>query len=421
MTGTGTLLEARPRLRPDIVLGPGLVKGPAVAHTIKDQRTGRYLQVGEREFFVISRLDGETSLAQIGAAYAERFGRSIGEAGWGAILGKLGARHLLVGTAPGYVLAELELETRMQVRRERTLLKARLPLLDPDRFLTVLRPRLAFLFSGWFVVPALLAVLAVEVGVLTRLDVLWDQSRRLDDSTYAVVVTAVVYWLSVALHEIAHGLACKHYGGSAHEIGLLWRFPLLAPYCNSNDVVLFADRRHRAYVAFAGVFTTLVLLVPVALLWLLVPEDSSTGSATAALLLIGSAAGVLNLVPVFQLDGYFILNHLLNMQLLRKESYRYLLLRSLALTGRAPAVPYPARSARVYAAYGTVSLLTGAAAAVAAVWWLASVLRPAFGAGPGWAVAVGIALAVAAAAAVGTRQRRRQVLPTGGVPAASAP
>ncbi|MEJ2272368.1 MAG: hypothetical protein P8X91_07795, partial [Candidatus Bathyarchaeota archaeon] len=41
------------------------------------------------------------------------------------------------------------------------------------------------------------------------------------------------------LHEFAHGLTCKHYGGEVREIGFLLMYFMPCFYCNVSDAWLF--------------------------------------------------------------------------------------------------------------------------------------------------------------------------------------
>ena len=61
---TGGLLDLRPALRPGILVGPALTRGPAVVHLLKDPTTGVRMEVGAKEHFIIARLDGSRSLAR---------------------------------------------------------------------------------------------------------------------------------------------------------------------------------------------------------------------------------------------------------------------------------------------------------------------------------------------------------------------
>ncbi|MFE3627822.1 peptidase M50, partial [Streptomyces goshikiensis] len=97
--GPAGLLGHRPALRPDVLLSAPLLNGPATVHLVKDPVSGASFEIGPKEFFLVSRLDGSRSLAEIGAAYAQAFGRRLGEGNWQQLLALLGTRRLLAGGA----------------------------------------------------------------------------------------------------------------------------------------------------------------------------------------------------------------------------------------------------------------------------------------------------------------------------------
>ena len=58
---------------------------------------GRTYELGPKEHFVLSQLDGVRTLGEIGRTYGQRFGARLGDAHWGTLLGLLGRRYLLAG------------------------------------------------------------------------------------------------------------------------------------------------------------------------------------------------------------------------------------------------------------------------------------------------------------------------------------
>ncbi|MBK3619685.1 peptidase M50, partial [Streptomyces sp. MBT98] len=93
----GALAAYRPALRPRVLLSDPLLDGAATVHLIKDAGTGNSFKVGPKEHFLIARMDGERSLAEIGEAYAGEYGRRLGDAHWQRLLALLGAKGLLAG------------------------------------------------------------------------------------------------------------------------------------------------------------------------------------------------------------------------------------------------------------------------------------------------------------------------------------
>ncbi|MBM0274988.1 zinc metalloprotease [Micromonospora tarensis] len=369
------LHELPPRVRADIVLGAPLRRGDSTVHFVKDPRTGWFYQLGGREFFLLSQLDGRQTRAEVETAYADRFGRRLGSAHWTALLDMFRRRQLLVEqTEAGAVVDDdvelVELRDRADQQRRsgrRRLWYARFPIVNPDRFLRWLAPRLGWWYSPWFVVPALVAAAVCVVLAVSRAGDLYAASRMNIGHPLAAVSFATT-WLVIALHEVAHGLTCRRFGGAATELGVLWRFPLLTPYCKTDDVVLFARRRHRVYTAFAGVFVNLVALVPFTVGWLLSTPGSHAHALAGSLLLYGTLTVLLNLLPVLRLDGYFMLNHAVGMLDLRQETYRFW----TALLRRRGLESFRGRDRPIHVLYGlTVILLAGTlSVAVLTAWYV---------------------------------------------------
>ncbi|MBR7679190.1 peptidase M50, partial [Streptomyces daliensis] len=100
---------------------------------------------------------------------------------------------------------------------------------------------------------------------------LWDAGAFLDGtwelltSPLALVPFAVFLWFSICLHELAHGVAARHYGGVVSEIGLRWRFPAMMMYCTVDNYLFLPGLRAKLVVAAAGAYVNLALLLPFAL------------------------------------------------------------------------------------------------------------------------------------------------------------
>ncbi|GAA0980210.1 hypothetical protein GCM10009555_046250 [Acrocarpospora macrocephala] len=355
-------LSARPRIREDVVFGPGLRAGDTAVYHVKDHATGWYYKLGPREHFVLSRMDGEHSLDDINAEYVAAFGKRLGPQSWEQIFGLLHRRRLL-GESADADLAELErlrAAAAAETKRSRsTLLLKRIPLVNPDRLLGLLAPRAGLLFSPRFVVPVLIATCGVWALVISEWSEIWGQMRLHRGAPLYLALVITTSWVIHGVHEFAHGLTCKRYGGSVPEIGVMWRFPLLAPYCRTDDVMLFAAPRHRVYTAFAGVFASLTLSVLFAGLWLVTADGSTMKAFAGSMVLFTSLASLVNFIPFLRLDGYYMLTHALGLADLRVETYKFwghLLRRHMA-----EVQGYRRRDLWTYVAYGVGSALFAAA------------------------------------------------------------
>ncbi|WP_162834423.1 metalloprotease [Amycolatopsis circi] len=391
------LLASTPEIRPDVTMGPAKRLGPKVVHYLKDTAGDGYLATGPRELFLISRLDGKHSLAEIGEAYSAEYDRSLSAPQWQQLLGLLAYNGLLVDGPPP---ADRGARTTRS-----SLFYRRMPLFDPDQLLGVLDRRLGFLFrpaTVWIEVALGLVVLGFVISNAAELAA--DFTSRSFSPMFASLAV-VTSWLIMVLHELAHGLTCRHFGGRVREIGLLWRFPLFAPYCNADDVMLFASRRQAIYTALAGTLTQLLTLAPFTVAWTM--TASPWRGFFAVIVLIGTLVTLFNLVPFLPLDGYYMLNHALGMADLRGQAriFVFLWFRRVRGDTKASVQGYSRRDRWIYGSYAACSsaFLLGLLAGV--IGWIFYLLRSWFGSD--WLAAC--VLAVACAALLGIRLLKRAV------------
>lgn len=378
MTTTDTF---QPRLRADLVFGPKALSGGKTVYYLKDTYTKWYYRIGIKEHFLMSRMDGSRTLQQLGAEYEAQFGRSLDERAWEGLFQMLDKRQLLADATDVSRLETLKREAERKRQQENSgLLRRRFPLLDPDTWLGKLLPWLRFAYRPVFVLPALLAIVGVEVFVLLHLPgLLADVKASYGHLLIIIPLFIALTWLIAALHETAHGLTCKRFGGSVQEMGIFWRYLSFFPYCKLDDVVLFHQRQHRVYVMFAGTFVSFLALLPFALGWWWAPQHSLVRELSAVVLTFLNLAALTNLIPFIELDGYFMLSHALDMMDLRKQAqqfWRDRLKRVVVQRGERLSRDYDRRSQKIYLIYGLCSdVFTVVFLAYIAFFWWVTVVR----------------------------------------------
>lgn len=357
----GWLDQARPALRPGVRIGPALSEGTREVHVVGEPLTTAYLRVGEREAFLIGRLDGRASLSEIGEAYAARFGRRLAESNRSQLLGLL-HRHALVEPADPGRIAQLRAATEARRRiAGRNLLHYRLPVPGLIRVLTA-----SARYAGWVLHPV--AVVAVCLaGVLGFGVLLTDAGAvvaagRTPQSWTTSVAAIVAMWALIGVHEFAHGLACLRYGGRPSEIGVLWRAPVLAAYCKVDDTVTF-ERGQRVMTSFAGVYIHIAALAPLALLWRMAEPGGWLRGTVALIAVTNVVTIVINLIPVLHLDGYHMLEHGLGCLRLQSQAFIYI--------GSKVKSSYPARARRIYTGYVAlvVAIVVPTLGALVTLWY----------------------------------------------------
>ncbi|MCR8945843.1 M50 family metallopeptidase [Streptomyces sp. OUCMDZ-4982] len=347
----------RPELRPRVLLSDPLLDGAATVHLIKDTGSGNSFKVGPKEHFLIARMDGRRSLAEIGEEYAGEYGRRLGDAHWQQILTMLGTKGLLAGT-PAQPAPVTPPEPR-------TLLRGTLPLVaDADATTARLHRIFGFLLTPWAMGPLLVLLVAMEALVIAHSGDMLIAVRELFTNPVLLTGTAILLWVSTALHELAHGVVARHYGGRVAEIGLRWRLPAVIMYCTVDNYLYLGGRWPRIATAVAGAVMNLLFLLPFCALWILAPLDDATHEAISALLLLGSVQAFAMLVPLPPLDGYKIASQLAGATGLAASTGPYL---RLALRRSPEAAAYPRRARIAYPAYALGTVLVLAALVAAAV------------------------------------------------------
>jgi ABC-type multidrug transport system ATPase subunit/Zn-dependent protease len=414
------LLELRPAVRPGIQVGPPLSRGPRTVHLVKDPVTGGRWEIGPKERFVIARLDGTRPLAEIGAEYAAAFGARLGEAQWTQLLRLLSVRGLLAGGPPRRPAVPVD-EPKPQGgwTGGRTRLVA-----DAEAAVERLHGATAFarnrLVLGLLLAlcAALLAAEGVEFATLAH------ATGRLFHQPVALVGAGCVLWLSLGVHELAHGVVARAFGLRVAEIGLRRVAGFMTYlYCEVEDVRFLGRRGPQVAVACAGVVANLAFLLPFWAVWELLPARAQAVPFVGGLLLLGTAMGLLNLVPLPPLDGYKALGYALGTLRLAAESRAYARL-ALAAASRRPgareqAAGYPPRLRRVYAGYAALAALLAACVLAAGCALCRAVLPAGWSDWTPW-----LPLALVAAAVplriLGLRAAARRT-PASAVPAAAQP
>ncbi|MFH8766346.1 peptidase M50 [Streptomyces althioticus] len=356
----GALSAHRPALRPDILLSPPLLRGPATVHLVKDPVDGSCFAVGPREYFLISRLDGKRSTREIEGEYAAAFGRRLGDAHWHRLLALLGSRRLLAGAEPPPVLPPPASPFSGTLYRGSVRLVA-----DADATTRKLHWALRPVLRAPSLLVLLVFCLAMEVMLAADAVVLARDTWWLFHQPMALLGVFTLLWLSTAGHELAHGVAAHHFGGTVGEIGLRWRLPVAIMYCRVGNYRFLPHRRQQLAIGAAGAFANLLFLLPFTAWWAVLEPADPMRRILSGLLLLGSCQALVNLLPLPPLDGYTMLGHALRVDDYAPQSGHYLRLR---LRDRKAAAAYPERARLLYVAYAIgssalVLVLTGAVTA----------------------------------------------------------
>ncbi len=82
-----------------------------------------------------------------------------------------------------------------------------------------------------------------------------------------VAVLAADYGLGF-IHETAHGLTCKHYGGQVHSMGLMFLYLMPAFYVDMTEVWVYSTKMQRLAAIIAGIWIEMVICGLAMIVWL---------------------------------------------------------------------------------------------------------------------------------------------------------
>lgn len=407
----------RPRWRLHARARRQVVRGEAW-HVVSGDGDAGVLRLDAAAWSIAGRCDGRATVQAIwDAAWAADPERAPTQDEAIAIVLRLVECGALECDGVPDVAARLDGERREAARRRRARLNPiapRIPLGDPTPLLRPLAPLGERLFSGagalaWLVLVGAAAAVALgEAGAVAR-----HASRWLESPRYLLLALAV--WVPMKLvHEAAHALAVRRWGGEVREVGVALLLGLPVPYVDASDAHRFERASARAAVSAAGVLAELALAACGLLLWA-ATEPGWLRDAGFAVAVAGSASTLLfNGNPLMRMDGYFVLCDLLGLPNLATRSaawWRALALRRVAGLA-AVRGPDAARGETPWlAGYAPLSWAWRAAMIASVALWAGAhhrLLGAAIAAaGAGWLVAVPLARLLHAPldAAAGAAQR----------------
>ncbi|MBI4409257.1 MAG: efflux RND transporter periplasmic adaptor subunit [Gemmatimonadetes bacterium] len=400
--------ESFPRLRPNLHYVRHVQDGRTV-YVVKDPVSLRYYRFGELETWIMQRLDGTRPLSRLAHELTESVGVRATVATLETFVRRLKELGLVMRTQAERSLLVLE-----AVRRQRrfrleghgnTLFRMRFSLGDPDRLFGRLVRPLRFFWTPAFVMLSAGAFAAYALIVATHWGSFVDGVAAMYRPDHYTVGFILMLYLTASvifgIHELGHGLTCKHFGGEVHEIGAMLLYFSPAFFCNVNDAWTFPERSHRLWVTFAGGWIQLLLAAVGAAVWMLTDPDSVVHDVAFLTLLIGGGVSVLfNYNPLIPLDGYYALLDWLEIPNLRGRSFQYLgaYCKRSVLRLNVPLPAATARERRVFLVFGSLAFLYTLIILTVFVTWLGGVLVGKLGVW-GWLLVALLAYAIAGKAA----------------------
>ena len=176
----------------------------------------------------------------------------------------------------------------------------------------------------WFFRPwaQILAGLLAVAGFAAFLSLLRSGRFTFGGSAVAegLILLGMNYFLTF-VHELGHALVLVHYGRRVKSAGFMIFFGSPAFFVESSDGLMM-DRGRRIAQAFAGPYAEMILAGSASIVALAFP-NSPAAHLLYNFALLNYFVLFLNLVPLLELDGYWILSDLIQVPDLRPRSLAF--------------------------------------------------------------------------------------------------
>lgn len=359
---------------------------------VKDPVTKRFFRLKQHEFYIARQLDGMTSPEEIQRRFEQKFGVSLPEDKLTRFVRRLQDLSFLESSRSEKELSRAQRRALSEQSYLQRILYIRLRTLNPNRFFNAIMPHIGFFFTKQFV---LLVIVLTAVALYINISN-WSEYAAQAKSLIAagtIPTLLLVVALVTALHEFAHGLTCKRFGGNVHGIGFLLIYFLPAFYCDVSDAWLFKEKSKRLWVSFAGIFFQIFLWGLATIAWRVLETDTWLSEACCLAMATSGISTIFNLNPLLKLDGYYLIVDHFEIPNLRRRAFGHLnssIKRWLGIKS-AKTLEITAREKRIYFFYGILAGLYSAGLLIFIFWKVAGFVFSALH-GPGLVLLAAVCL-----------------------------
>lgn len=320
--------ELKPRLLPHARVYRHVYRGEPW-FVVQDATAGRYHRISPGAYTMLTRMDGEHTVQGLWDEAIRHDGERIpSQDEVVELLMQLYTNDLLhCDVTPDAAELFERYRKRRRMKWKQWLLNPmslRIPMIDPDAFLT----RWAGHFGRLFSRPGAILWLVVVLPALVLAWQHWGElTRNTSDQILAptnLLLLALLFPILKALHELGHGFATKAWGGSVHEMGLMFLVFAPVPYVDASAASAFPSKHRRAVVGAAGMLVETFIAALAMYAWVLVEPGLVRSILFNIMLIAGISTVIVNGNPLLRFDGYFILVDLIEMPNMAQRGQRYL-------------------------------------------------------------------------------------------------
>jgi len=285
--------------------------GGEVWYMVEDEIAGKFFQIGLPQYTLLSLLDGKRTVNDAMMKTATLLRQNALDEQEAANLCKWTIESGLVETELSSSSSRRAEAAEKELMRKSISwlnpISLKFPIFNPDALITSVTH-----FLGWLVSPvgALIWMVVVMWGGFTFLTNASEFiHRRVSSFSPDDILWFVVAWLVLKLvHESAHGIVCKRFGGRVTSFGILLLLFIPLPFVDVTSSWRFASKWRRILTSAAGMLIEVFIAAIACLIW----AESSPGPLQyhAGNVMVAATLHTLlfNANPLMKFDGYYMLS-----------------------------------------------------------------------------------------------------------------
>ena len=355
--------KSQPRLRPGWEEVRFVSRDGKDYYVVRSPKGRGYIRLSVKDYFLFSLMDGSRMVQEILVEYFRRFG-TLAFSRLGTLIQELFKGGFLSESPRAFYSRLLKvIRTSQPLPRLLESIKAlprkQWPIPDLDRWV-------GMLYQGGFKVffyrPIQLAAgLVALAGMVVFLKAAGSGKYTLLESQGSIgmglVLLVALNYVAIISHELSHALACKHYGRRVNSGGLVINTIFPSFYVDVTDSWML-PKKARMVVSLIGPFSQAFVAGAMSFLILLSP-DSAASHLLYKFALLSYLTVFINLSPLWELDGYYVLMDWLELPGLKAKAASFV---RKDLRARLRAKEPLSREERIYTAFGLGSLAWSALA-----------------------------------------------------------
>ncbi len=319
-----------PPLRRDLVINRQTFEGRTY-HVVKDPISLQYFRMSAEDYYLATLFDGRRMFGKIRNLFLQRFPHIPLEYTPEEV------NERVLRFANDLALMQMlsvqgqRLKARYDAKRKQKAGKGwfynfvnnvffkRFSVFDPDRLFARMARPIGWVWtkqSNWVACLIILAGIVVYLMNRDRIHPTMSNFFSFNNLTLIWITTILIK----SIHELGHGLTCKHLGGEVHEVGIM--FMVFTPYffVNVSDSWVLPQRKHRILISAAGIYVELVLAALASFLWAVVQPGPFQDFLFNVMVIASFSTIVFNANPLMRFDGYYIMTDLIEVPNLQAKS-----------------------------------------------------------------------------------------------------